>query len=317
MLRVEVDWAPAYELVVSLSAFVSRREHKTLELGTEWIKKVRAQISPDLARELSVPGAVDHVDAIDLLIGQCPGERGAGDFLHWFGSLSPGELYERLAPHIVKGRNDLLTDLDAFRRHHVALLTAWNEQYFCGADPAILGGLAAEAEATRQSAGTQPPSQLLEAVTNGLLLREEADETVLLVPQYHYRPWNLFSAYRDCRLILYPADAVPPAPGEPPPELVRVARALSDPSRLRLLRHLAQGPRSFSELVRFSGLSKSTVHHHMVILRAARLVRILDTDEFPGIYILRPAAFDETGVYLRDYLSADDLDALGEGEDHV
>src|SRR5207253_2672019 len=34
--RVEVDWAPAYELLVSLKAYLSRPEQKILELGAGW-----------------------------------------------------------------------------------------------------------------------------------------------------------------------------------------------------------------------------------------------------------------------------------------
>jgi hypothetical protein len=41
--RVEVDWAPAYELLVSLKAYVNRREHKTLELGAVWARGVRRE----------------------------------------------------------------------------------------------------------------------------------------------------------------------------------------------------------------------------------------------------------------------------------
>lgn len=309
MYRVEIDWAPAYELVASLKAFVNRSDHRTLELGSDWLKDVRHRIQPELARTLSTPVTLTHVAAIDVLIRECPGERDATGFLDWLEALSLGELYERLEPHILKGRAELLADLAATRDRYLTLLTAWNDQYFRHVDRKILAGLAADAGAKRELARSTTPEQLLEVATSGVLFGgDESEASILLVPQYYYRPWNLFSSYRDYTLVQYPADAVPPAPGEPPSTLVRAARALSDPSRLRILRYLAQEPRSFAELVQLTGLSKSTVHHHMVILRAARLVRVREAGAKPKpgslsvSYSLRPGASGEVSRDLSAYL---------------
>lgn len=127
---------------------------------------------------------------------------------------------------------------------------------------------------------------------------------MLLVPQFHHRPWNVFQDYRDLRVIQYPADALPAVPGEPPPGLLRLTRALSDESRLRILRFLATGPRSFTDVVQFMGLAKSTVHHHMVVLRAAGLVRVHDRGDVTT-YSLRPGAVDELGDRLHTFFQAE------------
>ncbi|MDQ2742792.1 MAG: helix-turn-helix domain-containing protein [Chloroflexota bacterium] len=310
---VEIDWAPAYELLVSLQAFANRSDHSTLELGSEWLKRIRQQIQPELMENISFPTALEYVDAISLLIHQCPVERDAIGFIAWLDALPLGELYERLEPHILRGREELLSDLGAQRTRHVALLTAWNEQYFSHLDPAILAGLKADAEAKRALAASTAPDQLLEIATSGILFSDgDIAETILLVPQYHYRPWNLYSEYRGWRLFHYPVDALPLGAGEPPPHLVRVTRALADPSRLRILRHLAQRPHRFTELVQCSGLSKSTVHHHMVILRAARLVRVHDAGSGPDTYVLRHNALDDLAAQLSTYISAENPTSPGE-----
>lgn len=182
----------------------------------------------------------------------------------------------------------------------------WNDEYFSAIDPAILTGLAAEAAATAALVETMEPLALVEQATNGVVfVPEPRPETVLLIPQYHYRPWNLFSTFRDLRIIQYPVDAVPAAPGELPPGLMRLTRALSDDSRLRILRFLSAGPQSFTAIVRFSGLAKSTVHHHMVVLRAAGLVRV-HASQGGGIadsYSMRPHALDELDRQLRAFLA--------------
>jgi DNA-binding IclR family transcriptional regulator len=69
------------------------------------------------------------------------------------------------------------------------------------------------------------------------------------------------------------------------------------------LRFLATGPRSFTDVVQVMGLAKSTVHHHMVVLRAAGLVRVHHGGEkATTAYSLRPGAVDQLRDMLRAYL---------------
>jgi DNA-binding transcriptional ArsR family regulator len=302
--RVEVDWAPAYELLISLKAYVSRPEQKILELGVGWARGVRRQLEPELAADLASTDALVDVHVPDLLVRQCPGTRDVAGYLHWLGALPMGELYERLAPYVLEGRAPLPRDLGAVRDRYVRLLEAWDEQYFRLVDPAILSGLAADAAAKQALVGTMAPEALVETATYGVhYMPQLGPELVVLVPQHHYRPWNVFQDYQGLRVIQYPADALPAVPGEPPPGLLRLTRALSDESRLRIVRFLATGPRSFTDVVQFMGLAKSTVHHHMVVLRAAGLVRVHDSGEKATTsYSLRPGAVDQLRDMLHAYL---------------
>jgi DNA-binding transcriptional ArsR family regulator len=101
-------------------------------------------------------------------------------------------------------------------------------------------------------------------------------------------------------IILYPADVSETPPELPPPGLLRLTHALSDDSRLRMLRLLADGTRTLSELARLVGLSQPTVHHHLVHLRAAGLVRVHTSVTGSRSYSLRPRALEQ----LRDQLGA-------------
>lgn len=301
---VDVDWAPAYELMVSLKAYASTADRKILELGAAWVKGVRECLSPELAADLARRDAVGKMPWLDLLVRQCPEPRDASGFLGWLAQLSAGEMYERLAP-LSATNHPLPNDLGALRDRSIDTLSRWDEQYFRHVDPAILHGLEREAGATRALVAVTDPVDLIERATNGvhLLAPEPSPEVVLLIPQYHYRPWNVFSVYRGMRIIQYPVDAAPPAPGDLPPGLLRLTRALSDDSRLRILRFLAAGPQSFMSVVQFSGLAKSTVHHHMVVLRAAGLVRVhsYQRGDMTDTYSLRPHALDELDRRLRAF----------------
>jgi len=55
-------------------------------------------------------------------------------------------------------------------------------------------------------------------------------------------------------------------------DTARVARALGDTTRLRLLRLIARGEVSCRELTRRIGLAQATVSHHLKVLSEAGLV---------------------------------------------
>jgi DNA-binding transcriptional ArsR family regulator len=71
-----------------------------------------------------------------------------------------------------------------------------------------------------------------------------------------------------------PDEFVESDPEAPPPWLVNTYKALSDERRLRILRRLREEDSTLESLTEMLELSKSTVHHHISILRGAGLVRV-------------------------------------------
>jgi len=64
-------------------------------------------------------------------------------------------------------------------------------------------------------------------------------------------------------------------PGELVPDaLLQALKALSDPTRLRILHYLAQEPQTPAELARLLRLRPPTVTHHLQALRLAGLVQL-------------------------------------------
>lgn len=296
--QVEIDWSPAYELVVSLTAYACKSV-KTLELGAEWVQRVREQSGGAIA-SLDLPA---HYKWLDILVWRCPAARDAEGFLNWLAACPVGTLYEMLAPYAIADLLPLPPDLGGVRNDWVRTLAVWNDAYFRRLNPAILSGLAAEAAARRAEAEHLPPEEVVECATSGIQFSAPPGIThVLLVPQYHYRPINIYGNWRGWRIFLYPADALPPAPGGPPHALQRMTRALNDESRLRILRLLAGGQHSFTQIVEEMDLAKSTIHHHLVILRAAGLVRLQDYGKGAETYALRPSALGDLATQLETYL---------------
>jgi DNA-binding transcriptional ArsR family regulator len=97
-------------------------------------------------------------------------------------------------------------------------------------------------------------------------------------------------------------------PEAPPSWLVKTYKALSDERRLRILRRLSEGETTLDELTDLLGLSKSTVHHHMSVLRAAGLVRVRISGskaeaKESKTYALRTQALNQAGVFLDTYVN--------------
>lgn len=161
------------------------------------------------------------------------------------------------------------------------------------------------APSLRARLGSAPPQDLVEQVTDGLRIEPAPGlDTVTLIPQYFERPYNHHTSGQTTELVLYPADVLPAASERPPAGLLPLTRALSDESRLRILRFLADGPSSLTEVARFAGLSRPTVHHHLAQLRAAGLVRIHFTRSSPNRYTLRQHALEQLGQQLGVYLES-------------
>jgi DNA-binding HxlR family transcriptional regulator len=299
-MRVQIDWAPAYELIASYQAYINPPHPKVLEMGAGWIKQVRPLL-PDWfdAEAKAIPADMEFPP---VLVSVCPGARDAEALLGWLEAMSPGELYDLISMKMGKNAPPPSALADA-RDRHVRLLKAWNERYFQTLDPRVLSGLAAEAERWRRQAETMAVDEVVAVATSGLRIEGPADlEQVMLVPQYHCRPVNLLHWYPGGVWILYGADALAPVPTEVPPGLRRLIRALDDDSRLQILRALSEKPLTFTEVVELAGLAKSTVHHHLVALRAAGLVWVHTAGSVPDRYSLRLDSLDHLGPALKDFL---------------
>ncbi len=86
-------------------------------------------------------------------------------------------------------------------------------------------------------------------------------------------------------------------------ELVRVAKALGDPTRLELLRRIAAaGEICCKDLVTLFPVSQATVSHHLRILAGAGLVGVRREGQF-GWYSLRPLTVERHAALLGKTLS--------------
>jgi DNA-binding transcriptional ArsR family regulator len=125
------------------------------------------------------------------------------------------------------------------------------------------------------------PAEVVVAATNGYALSEDrAVRRIVLLPSYWMRPWlvvgrhggavEIFTTVVGDEFLALPSEA-------PPPSLLKLCKALSDESRLKLLRRMSSGPVSLSEATDELDVAKATAHHHLSILRQAGLVTMAGT----------------------------------------
>ncbi|HEX5450938.1 MAG TPA: metalloregulator ArsR/SmtB family transcription factor [Candidatus Limnocylindrales bacterium] len=148
-------------------------------------------------------------------------------------------------------------------------------------------------------------SDLIERTTGGVRMVPDPSVTrVILAPSYFSRPYNYLLAGEGWRFAGYPvADAALDLdPLSPPASVLRLHRALGDPTRLRILKLLADRDRYGTELAEILELSKPTITHHLTQLRVAGLVTAVESGS-TIYYHLRRDRLDEGTGDLRAFLA--------------
>lgn len=155
---------------------------------------------------------------------------------------------------------------------------------------------------------------LMDELTQGLRLLDLLEKPELvLAPSYWTTPLASFDMITDERiLILFGArpNDVSLVPGDPVPELMlRTLKALSDPTRLRILRYLIAEPMNPAQLSRRLRLRAPTVLHHLDALRLARLVHLtLTGDKEDRRYAARLEAVTVAFDSLKRFLEQTELE---------
>jgi DNA-binding transcriptional ArsR family regulator len=118
-------------------------------------------------------------------------------------------------------------------------------------------------------------------------------ERVVLIPHLEPALSLVLAQHRSSRLVVY---RVARERGDEE-RLVALGRALADPKRVEILALVGRGVSRSSDLVDATGLSRSTVHHHLAQLRDAGLVA-LEGNARAYTYVPRREAAEEAASLL-------------------
>ncbi len=178
---------------------------------------------------------------------------------------------------------------------------SWYDEVFREQESYIMPILARDVEAKLALKLTHSAEQLIEIATGWEYVPEPGIRRIVLVPSYITRPWNSESEMSDTVIFCYPVaeESISADKDEPPARLVKLAKALADERRLRILKKLATGSYTLQEMAEDMGLAKTTLHHHVITLRSAGLVRMNLSDKR---WSLRQYMVNNVGELLNTYL---------------
>ncbi len=263
----------------------------------EFIDHVATMDPADLRLTLLTPETMDDPEYARLAPAAAAGDRRAADELRALPIVSGHE-------HWADGIRDLL-DLEPSETTDliVRAMRGVQDEAFASHEREFRPILERDVEAKRTMSDRMSTERFVELATNGISIEKQGyRRSILLIPSIVGRPWNIFTESADRLIIAYPvADEYMQAdPDAPPAWLIKTYKALGDERRLRILRRLSGGPASLHELADELQISNSTLHHHMMLLRSAGLVKVLIGTEKE--YALRRDVVPETTAVLQAYI---------------
>lgn len=198
-------------------------------------------------------------------------------------------------------------DLEGTRTELLAALRVWYDAVFASEQDRILPLLRQEGEAMERRRAEMPLDAFIEQAMRGVQWQRAAGlRRIVFSPSYFCRPAVLYHVWHGTLTFCAPLVYVSPDtrrsdPRAPDQETLRFFLALGDPSRLRILRLLAERQMYLTELAERMELTKATTKHHMVKLRDAGLVTLYDRDRMT-FYELRPDVVRHARQLLSNYL---------------
>ncbi|MNM92177.1 hypothetical protein D3C81_1045010 [compost metagenome] len=300
--EVKIDVSPVYELVSSFMIYTTRKWVNNLDVGHEWMDQIQPLINEKTRHSFAEAAALPFTD-YDILYAFAI-ERNDSDRIEDFlTDLEEGDevsLLHKVTPYIDTVNSE---DIIRLKKYYVPLLRTWNELYFkplCSHYESLLQEDAAEKELLLHK---MDPEALIEYASGGLVLEPHLPiKRVVLLPSIHFRPINTYCFYHGTLLIQYPIDIPELDEDEPPTYLVRLTRALAKPERLRLLRYIADQPKSLQDIIHDLNETEDQLMHHLMRLRVAGLLRVHLIEKDTEKFTIRPDGASELQMFLESYI---------------
>ncbi|CAM2877676.1 winged helix-turn-helix domain-containing protein [Paenibacillus sediminis] len=304
-MKLSIDYAPAYELIVSLYQYVDSQtsSEKHIQDHRKWREQVRERLSEETAALLN-DTRLEVLHRLSLLIWQCPGDRSVSTFIHWLKGLSPGEIYDCMIPWI----QHFNENMSAMQAHVTEVLTRWNDEYFGEIEREISPQLEESARYVQSLIDELTNEEIIDLVTMGLeIVPEPETEQIILVPQHHSAPFSIIDYYKGLIVCQYPVSSESKDELEPPAKLLRAFKALADANRLKILKLVEQEPQTLKSIAAHLQLAKSNAHYHITSLRLCGMIKARYGKSGTEYYTKRHLTFEEIPASLRAYIGGDNL----------
>ncbi|ASA21871.1 ArsR/SmtB family transcription factor [Paenibacillus donghaensis] len=300
--ELKIDVSPVYELLDSFMLYVTRKWIINLDMGPDWVQEVESRIPPHVVASL-MQAAQWPLDDYDVLYALAYTRGPAAkvlQFLEVMEAVSLEECMHSVTPFIP---GFTMEDCTRIKLGYIPLLRLWHEHYFRRVEHKILPLLIEDASEKKMLESKMAPMALIEYASGGVVIEDIPDlRTIVLLPTYHNRPINTYCFYKTLMIVQYPVDVPMEDEAEPPTVLLRMTKALSDPTRLRLLRYVAREPKTLWEMQSDLGQSSEMLMHHLLMLRVAGLLRIHLRGDSDERFSIRPDGASELQMFLESYI---------------
>jgi DNA-binding transcriptional ArsR family regulator len=227
---------------------------------------------------------VDRMPALELQ------RRLVGYYVRWFRHATPADVMEAAVrgdraamkaflgssyPEDRRWQDALRARLEAgatqAKRDLVAVLAEWEDRVFDPHLSASMRPLSAAAAALKRSVRAGDAAAVSRAL-NWEYVPEPGISRVLILPSLVIRPEVHEFEHEQLKFLCVPAQAPAAGARESGADLLELARAMADETRLRIVLTLAEGDLAAQELADRSGAGLTTVLHHLAVLQRSGLI---------------------------------------------
>jgi hypothetical protein len=331
--QVEVKYSLLWECALGIAAITNSHLLDSLDKPKSYWKEVKTSLSADLQAQLDYVETNNTWKALLQLLHQ-KDFSSLEAFFEYIDKLTDRELIYQCIPFITETYQPLreqaanknvdaieqlreatkdnpffpsyisficMIEPQQLKQHLIKVMSGWYKAVIEPELKNLNSILQTDAHTKEEMKGKMEPEGYVEWATGGIkYIPEPSVYKVLLIPQYIYRPWNITADLEGTKVYYYPVSNESITPSDkymPSNFLVLKHKALGDEVRLRMVKLLFEQSRTLQEMTEKLALGKSTIHHHLKILRSAQLVGIED-----GKYVLKQQAITSLAKELEQYL---------------
>lgn len=334
-VQLEMEQSPVWELMLGIAGYTHKQLRHTFELDEKWT--LDENLMPHSLLQLLNKIEETNLWYGMLLLQNQLNAASTTEFLNSLSTVSTTDFYDWLLPYhdrqsealrmeavrepgypeawkkyadLFKGHDYLscyvhhlfLLSQSEIRELIIRILNEWENWVSQRKEwKKWLQALAFEQKQHSQLDAKNPVA-IIELITDGVeYLPEPSIWSVKLIPQVSYRPWILTIRTTDTKIFFYPVkEEHLLESGVPSKELIRGHKALGDELRLKLLYQLKKHPLSLQELSSQFNMSKTTLHHQLSLLKAAKFIRVEK-----GIYSINHSKLEAFSIQLTRYMGTD------------
>lgn len=334
--QVEITNSLLWECALGVAAATNDRLLDTLEKSRSYWETLKGSLSEDLQEDLNYVEKQNTWKALLQLLHQKEFTH-LEEFLTYINNLSSEALRYQCIPFIgnlqqekraqaASGDKDAVrflqevtkgnsffpsyiqficeVELDVLKSHLIRVMQGWYEAVIQPEATKLEDSLLRDAKTKEKMKEKLHPEKLVEWATGGIAyVPEPSVYKVLLIPQFTYRPWNVEADLEGTKVFYYPIANESLQPDDtlmPSHFLVQKHKALGDEVRLRIVKLLSKQDLTLQQLTEQLDMGKTTIHHHVKILKSAKLVDTADSK-----YTLRQKSLETLSVELSTYLELD------------